>query len=228
MQKFVCEQNIAHFQKLLGETTDVSVQRTLKSLLSSAKRELAILNSMRSGADALPFEHRRRQLADAPAIRQQFQSEFDRSLHPYMLLDPGPGLKIVDINAAYAAATFIARSDVVGKSLFEVFPDNPNDALADGVSNLYASLKKVAETGQPHAMAIQRYDIRDPNGEFVERHWQPINSPIHDNGHLVFLLHHVEDVTAQVARPSGEHSGLERQLQSGDDAGATCHPAISQ
>lgn len=215
MQKFVCEQNIANFQKLLRETTDTSVQRTLKSLLSSAKRELAILNSMQSGAEALPFEQRRRQLLDAPAIRQQFQSEFDRSPHPYMLLDPGPGLKIVDVNAAYAAATLIARNDIVGKSLFEVFPDNPDDALADGVSNLYASLKIVAETGQPHAMAIQRYDIRDSTGEFVERHWQPVNSPIHDkDGHLVFLLHHVEDVTAEVLRPSGEHGDRDRHLQS--------------
>jgi len=49
-------------------------------------------------------------------------------------------------------------------------------------------------------MNTQRYDIRDPGGTFVERHWQPINSPIHDTaGHLVYLLHHVEDVTAQVA-----------------------------
>ena len=144
---------------------------------------------MQAGVDASPLDqHRRRQLIHARPMRQQIQSEFDRSPHPYMLLDPGPGLKIIDINAAYAAATFIARGDVVGNSLFEVFPDNPTDALADGVSNLYASLKIVAETGRPHAMAVQRYDIRDPNGGFVERHWQPMNSPIHDNdGRLVFL-----------------------------------------
>jgi len=206
MQRFVCEQNIAHFQKLLGETADAGVHRTLQSLLSSAKRELAILSSMESGADASPFEHHRRQLVDATSIRQQFQPEFDRSPHPYMLLDPGPGLKIVDINAAYAAATLITRSDVVGKSLFEVFPDNPSDALADGVSNLYTSLKIVAETGQPHAMSIQRYDIRDPSGEFVERHWQPINTPVHDtNGHLIFLLHHVENVTDQMLSSAYRH-----------------------
>jgi hypothetical protein len=48
-------------------------------------------------------------------------------------------------------------------------------------------------------MAIQRYDIRDPDGQFVARHWLPINRPIHDaEGHLVFLLHHVEDVTKRV------------------------------
>ncbi|MGY8706141.1 hypothetical protein RAD16_10420 [Bradyrhizobium sp. 18BD] len=48
-------------------------------------------------------------------------------------------------------------------------------------------------------MAVQRYDIRDPDGTFRERYWQPINSPIRDeDGRLVFLLHHVEDVTHQV------------------------------
>ncbi|MDA9473789.1 hypothetical protein XI03_04515 [Bradyrhizobium sp. CCBAU 65884] len=116
-----------------------------------------------------------------------------------MLLDPGPGLVIVDVNDAYAAATLTSRAEIVGRSLFEMFPDNPDDPLADGVSNLYSSLRIVGETGRAHAMAIQRYDIRDPGGTFVERHWQPINSPIHDTtGHLVYLLHHVEDVTAQV------------------------------
>ncbi|WP_448028948.1 PAS domain-containing protein [Bradyrhizobium liaoningense] len=199
MQQFVCEQNIVHFERLLNETSDPTVQSTVRALLASAKRQLALLNSAASGADTTPFEQRRRQHVDPATIRRQFQPEFDSSPHPYMLLDPGPGLSIVDINDAYAAATFISRADVVGRSLFEIFPDNPDDPLADGVSNLYGSLRIVGETGQAHAMAIQRYDIRDPDGSFVERHWQPINSPIHDTaGHLVFLLHHVEDVTAQV------------------------------
>jgi PAS domain-containing protein len=114
--------------------------------LSSAKRELAVLNSTLSGADVLPFQDRRRRLVDAQAARQQLQSEFDNSPHPYMLLDPGPGLRIVDINDAYAEATLIGRSDVVGRSLFEIFPDNPDNVLADGVSNLCTSLRTVAQT----------------------------------------------------------------------------------
>ncbi|MBR0691270.1 PAS domain-containing protein [Bradyrhizobium manausense] len=200
MQRFVCEQNIVHFERLLNEATEATVQHTVRALLASAKRQLALLNSAASGADATPFEQRRRQQTDAATIRQQFQPEFDSSPHPYMLLDPGPGLLIVDVNDAYAAATFISRSDVVGRSLFEIFPDNPDDPLADGVSNLYSSLRIVGETGRAHAMKVQRYDIRDGDGTFVERHWQPINSPIHDAaGHLVYLLHHVEDVSAQVA-----------------------------
>ncbi|TFV68792.1 diguanylate cyclase [Bradyrhizobium frederickii] len=200
MQRFVCEQNIAHFERLLHEATDLTVQNTVRGLLASAKRQLALLSSAESGADTAPFEQRRRQHGDADTIRRQFQPEFDASPHPYMLLDPGPGLVIIDINDAYAAATLTDRDEIAGRSLFEIFPDNPDDPLADGVSNLYSSLKIVGETGRAHAMAVQRYDIRDPGGVFVERHWQPINSPIHDAaGRLLYLLHHVEDVTAQVA-----------------------------
>ncbi|MBR0726519.1 hypothetical protein [Bradyrhizobium manausense] len=86
MQRFVCEQNIVHFERLLNEATEATVQHTVRALLASAKRQLALLNSAASGADATPFEQRRRQQTDAATIRQQFQPEFDSSPHPYMLL----------------------------------------------------------------------------------------------------------------------------------------------
>ena len=199
MKRFVCEQNIANFRKLLTDASDPAQRKALERLLATYNRELAMLDAVEIGTDATPFEQRKRQSADAASIREEFLPHFDGSPHPYLLLDPGPGLRIVDVNAAYLTVTFTERSAILGKSLFDVFPDNPDDALADGVNNLYASLKTVAQTGRPHAMAVQRYDIRDATGSFVERHWQPINTPIRDaEGRLMFLLHHVEDVTDQV------------------------------
>lgn len=51
-------------------------------------------------------------------------------------------------------------------------------------------------------MAVQRYDVRDLEGAFLERQWRAIDSPIHgEDGPLAFLLH-VEDVTDQVGRRS--------------------------
>jgi len=196
MQRFVCEQNIAHFQKLLDGAEDPTLRRTLLTLLFSAKRELALLNSEITGAKGLgpPRPH-----GDLNSVVSQLRPNFETSEHPYMLIDPGPGLRIIDVNDAYANATFTSRGDISGKQLFEVFPDNPSIETADGVSNLYESLRTVVETGQPHAMAVQRYDVRDSSGQFVEKYWQPVNTPIHDgNGKLICLLHHVEDVTAEV------------------------------
>jgi PAS domain-containing protein len=202
MKRFICEQNVAHFERLLRAATDPDLQQTLQALLADARRELSLLQAENVGADTATPSLQRRPTDDAPAIiKRQFQAEFDASPHPYMLIEPGPGLHIADINPAYSAVTFTDRTAVVGQSLFEVFPDNPDDPVADGVSNLYHSLKTAAESARPHVMAIQRYDIRAPEGAFVERHWQPINTPLHDgNGRLVFLLHHVEDVTAQVTQ----------------------------
>ncbi|PDT79611.1 hypothetical protein CO675_02015 [Bradyrhizobium sp. C9] len=130
-------------------------------------------------------------------MTSRFQREFETAVTPLLLVDPRPGLHIVESNHAYAAATMIDPSKVAGEKMFDVFPDNPDDPLADGVANLFASLRTVAQTGQPHAMAIQRYDVRSPNGGFVERYWQPLNSPVlNEAGDLAFILHRVVDVTA--------------------------------
>ena len=97
--------------------------------------------------------------------------------------------------------------DVAGRPLFEVFPDNPADAESNGVANLYASLRTAAQTCRPHEMSVQRYDIRDGESRFVERYWRPVNTPmLDDDGMVVALLHHVEDVTEAVLSPSAAGS----------------------
>ena len=200
MQQFVLQQNIELFRKQLADQSDEHSRRTLRMLLASAERDLAHLN-----ADATGVRPRvsLRWIAGAFSGASERVAEYwrriENSAHPYLLLDPGPGLHIVDANDAYARATMTSRGAIAGRSLFEVLPDNPADPSADGVNNLFSSLQIAAETGRPHEMAIQRYDVRDPQGKFVERYWQPINSPVHDdNGNLICLLHHVEDVTGEV------------------------------
>ena len=91
------------------------------------------------------------------------------------------------------------RDEVLGRSIFEVFPDNPAEPDATGVRNLRASLERVLTSRVPDAMAVQKYDIRRPDSEtdaYEERYWSPVNSPVfRSNGELAWIIHRVEDVT---------------------------------
>ncbi len=91
------------------------------------------------------------------------------------------------------------RDTIIGRPIFEVFPDNPAEPDATGVRNLRASLQRVLTSRVPDAMAVQKYDIRRPDSEtdaFEERYWSPVNSPVfRSNGELAWIIHRVEDVT---------------------------------
>ncbi len=134
---------------------------------------------------------------------------------PYLLLTPD--LSIVDVNAAYLAATSRHREELVGRQVFDAFPANPDHPDGDGVRQLHASLVRAVVSGLPDTMARQRYDIPVGDGSFVERHWSPVNVPVLDEqGQVVLLLHRVVDVTDFVNQRSENaalsESGLHRRI----------------
>ncbi len=125
-----------------------------------------------------------------------------------VLFESGPSLclvltpedfTIVAVTDAYLRATMTERSQIMGRKLFDVFPDDPNDPAADGVRNLHQSLDRVRQNRRADVMPVQRYPVRKPEtegGGFEERFWSPINSPVFDDdGNFRMILHRVEDVT---------------------------------
>ncbi|MEW6777830.1 MAG: ATP-binding protein [Bdellovibrionota bacterium] len=126
-----------------------------------------------------------------------FRALFEAAPAPYLVLDPS--LAIVAVSDAYLRATLIEREKVLGRGIFDVFPDNPDDPAADGVRNLKASLERVRRELVPDSMAVQKYDIRRPDSEgggFEERYWSPVNTPVlGPDGKLAYIIHRVEDVT---------------------------------
>jgi PAS domain S-box-containing protein len=121
---------------------------------------------------------------------------------PGLFLVLTPELRIVAASDAYLRATMTERDAIVGRLLFEVFPDNPDMPQAEGTRHLRASLERVLKTRTADAMAVQRFDIRCSAGEgggFEERFWSPINAPVFDaRGELCHIIHRVEDVTEYV------------------------------
>jgi PAS domain S-box-containing protein len=116
---------------------------------------------------------------------------------PAILLVLTPEFEIVEATEDRLRVTGTKRDEILGRNLFQVFPDNPADPSATGVKNLRASLERVVRTRRPDAMALQKYDIRRPDSdEFEERFWSPFNVPIlRADGSIAYLIHRVEDAT---------------------------------
>ncbi len=57
------------------------------------------------------------------------------------------------------------KKDILGKWIFYVFPNNPNDTKATGVKSLRDSLHRVLKNKLPDTTAVQKYDIYRPDSE---------------------------------------------------------------
>lgn len=129
-----------------------------------------------------------------------FRSLFESAPDLYLILDRN--LDIIAVTDTYVRATKTQREAILGRNIFDVFPDNPNDPNAEGVRNLKTSLHHVLQTNKPDAMPVQKYDIRKPSDEgggFEERYWSPLNTPVLDpEGKIAYIIHRVEDVTEYV------------------------------
>jgi signal transduction histidine kinase len=121
---------------------------------------------------------------------------------PELLLVLDPNFRIVAASDAYLQGTMTKREEIIGRDIFEVFPDNPADPEATGVRSLNASLNRVLREKVSDVMAIQKYDIQRPiteGGGWEERYWSPVNAPVFGvNNEIAFIIHRVMDVTGFV------------------------------
>jgi hypothetical protein len=225
LRRFILQSDIERFQALLREEADAQARERLIASLAEAKRELARLSATEEGVRWGPAPPGSL-LQRGGSLASEFQRRLEASDRELFLVEPGPGLHIVDVSEPFAQSALIDRAAVAGELLFEVFPDNPDDEHASGVSNLFASIARSAQTGRSDVMPIQRYDVRGAAGEFVERYWQPVNSPVFDeSGHLAYILHETKDVTAEVLAEGREGTsarfphGADYRLQLMDEVG---------
>lgn len=134
-----------------------------------------------------------------PAASPDLLSVFGALPGAYLLLSPS--LVIEAASDDYLTATLTERAGLLGKYVFDVFPDNPQNPGAQAVHTVHTSLAQVLATGQPHELPLVPYDLPDPArpGQFVPRYWHTRNAPVLDEqGRIVHLIHAIVDVTDKV------------------------------
>jgi signal transduction histidine kinase len=114
-----------------------------------------------------------------------------------------PRYTIVAVNDAYLRATNSVRygaRGLLGRPLFQTFPDPLYDPAATETANMRISLHRVMRHRAPDRMSVQHFRSQRPDGTEEERLWSPVNAPVlGDDGEVAFIVHHVEDVTTRFA-----------------------------
>ncbi|CAL9316228.1 PP2C family protein-serine/threonine phosphatase [Streptomyces sp. SudanB66_2053] len=109
-----------------------------------------------------------------------------------------PDLVFAAVNEAYVRGTGRPRESLIGRYVFDVFPESVNAPDAKNSHHLRASLLRVLATGERDTMPLQRYDIESPehSGDWQEHYWSPVNCPVlGPDGRVRLILHRVEEVT---------------------------------
>src|SRR5262249_37062986 len=75
-------------------------------------------------ADDTATQRRQACLRSRAMAQPDFEALFQAAPSPYLVLDPE--FEIVAVSDAYLAATMTERRRVIGRYLFDVFPDNPD------------------------------------------------------------------------------------------------------
>lgn len=126
-----------------------------------------------------------------------------------------PELVYADANDDFLRLAGRTRDQLLGRYIFDVFPENPNDPAAAGMRETRESMLRVVATGERDTMALLRYDIEDPQrpGHWQEHYWSPVNAPVFGpDGHVALIVHRVEEVT-ELIRARGGGSGGDRQAR---------------
>lgn len=127
-----------------------------------------------------------------------------------------PDLLYADANEDFLRLAGRSREQLLGRYIFDVFPENPNDPAAAGMRETRASMLRVLETGERDTMALVRYDIEDRErpGHWAEHFWSPVNAPVTDaDGHVLLIVHRVEEVTELIRARGASDSGRTRVLE---------------
>ncbi len=139
-----------------------------------------------------------------PLPAADFRPLFEAAPDLLVVLDATDEHRFVAASDTYMASIMAERDAVMGRPVFEVFPDDMDDASAASHVALRAALGRVRATGTAETLPIYRYDIRrteSEGGGMEERYWQTSVRPVSVDGEskeVRYLLLRTENVTRQV------------------------------
>ncbi|WP_207423233.1 PAS domain-containing protein [Desertivirga brevis] len=134
-------------------------------------------------------------------------------------------LVIIGASNLYLQTTGKERETVIGKFLFDVFPQSP-EWLPHQDGGIKQSLELVLKTNEEHSIPAMRFDIPSSDGNVLEeKYWKTTNKPvINEDGEIQYIIHHTQDVTEEILK----EKYLQEALQTERKATAKAHQLSEQ
>lgn len=138
-----------------------------------------------------------------PDPTPDFRAIFEQAPVNYVVVDTD--WRITAVTDGYLAMTMRTRQELLGRSIFEAFPDDPDDPDAKGTRVLRAGLEQALSSKKAEWLPrVQRYPIPrsvEHGGGFEERWFRAVNAPILDSdGSVQYVIHGNEDVTDSIGK----------------------------
>ncbi|WP_181885112.1 PAS domain-containing protein [Pontibacter diazotrophicus] len=129
-----------------------------------------------------------------------YQAIFNTLPGNFLVLQPNPPLfTILAISDSLLQITNQERHNVVGKSVFEAYPENPDDSTSSGPSRMRDYLQKTLQEKKIDQVPLVRYDVPNTESAFEARYWSADSRPVLDAaGNVAYILHTAIDITQQV------------------------------
>lgn len=121
-----------------------------------------------------------------------YRALFQASPNSYMLLTRD--LTIVTANEAYLQATGSTLAQLVGRNVFDAFPNEAGSNAEESIQLMKQSFARVLAQGVRDTLALVSYQIPGLDGS--ERAWSATHTPLLDaQGEVEFILQHTTDVS---------------------------------
>ena len=129
---------------------------------------------------------------------EAFQLFFIKSANSLIIKADPPHFTILAVGNKYLDLVHKQRNELLGKSLFEVFPGSGADSSEK--FSVFSSFNRVINHKAEDELPVFKYEIFVPSsGKLETQYWSNLNEPILDKaGNVQFIINTTNNITAQV------------------------------
>ena len=126
-----------------------------------------------------------------------YKALFRASPFPYLVMDLD--LNIIGASETYLRSVKRTEEDIVGKYVFDAFPEDPGNPQATNMAEVKASIARSIAKGLPDTTPFLRYSVPvdTPEGRiFEERYWSTVHTPVlGEDGSPLFVVQNAIEVS---------------------------------